>query len=283
VVHEALFATVAFALKATLDPDLWSNAAFERVVKLVAPPGSIVNPLPPAPVGGRGTTCQRIADLLLGVMAKITPDHVTACGHGTTSINLHGYDLIRKRPFICIDSVSGGMGGRKGRDGMDAVQINTNNIPNLPTEVLESEYPIRVDRYQLVPDSGGAGEFRGGLAARKEFRMLTDIDFIAHADRHLFHPWGLFGGAPGAKGLHRRNADRADEAVLPSKGGPIVFKNGDVLRAQAAGGGGYGRPENRQVDLLAIDLADGKVTEAGARKVYPAALVDAALKLASTL
>jgi N-methylhydantoinase B len=166
---------------------------------------------------------------------------------------------------------------------MDAVQINTNNIPNLPTEVLESEYPIRVDRYQLVPDTGGAGEFRGGLGARKEFRMLADIDFIAHADRHLFQPWGLFGGAPGAKGLHRRNAGRADEAVLPSKGGPLSFKKGDVLRAQAAGGGGYGRAEDRRVDLLAIDLADGKVTEAEARKAYPKALIEAALKLAGTL
>jgi N-methylhydantoinase B len=283
VVHEALFATVAFALKATLDPDLWSNAAFERVVKLIAPPGSIVNPLPPAPVGGRGTTCQRIADLLLGVMAKITPQRVTACGHGTTSINLHGHDPTRGRPFICIDSVSGGMGGRKGRDGMDAVQINTNNIPNLPTEVLECEYPIRVERYVLVPNTGGAGEFRGGLAARKEFRMLADIDFIAHADRHLFQPWGLFGGAPGAKGLHRRNAGQSDETVLPSKGGPLSFKKGDLLCAQAAGGGGYGRPQDRRADLLAVDLADGKVTEAQARQAYPGALVDAALKLATTL
>ena len=283
VVHEALFATVAFALKATLDPDLWSNAAFERVVKLIAPAGSIVNPLPPAPVGGRGTTCQRLADLLLGVMAKITPERVTACGHGTTSINLHGYDPMRRRPFICIDGVSGGMGGRKGHDGMDAVQINTNNIPNLPTEVLESEYPIRVESYRLVPDTGGPGEFRGGLAARKEFRMLADIDFIAHADRHLFEPWGLFGGAPGAKGLHRRNVGQPDDTVLPSKGGPLSFKKGDVLCAQAAGGGGYGRPEDRRADLLAIDLADGKVTESEARQAYPAALVDAALKLASTL
>ena len=283
VVYEALFATVAFALKATLDPDLWSNAAFERVVKLIAPAGSIVNPLPPAPVGGRGTTCQRIADLLLGVMAKITPQRVTACGHGTTSINLHGYDPTRRRSFICIDSVSGGMGGRQGHDGMDAVQINTNNIPNLPTEVLESEYPIRVERYALVPDTGGAGEFRGGLAARKEFRMLADIDFIAHADRHLFEPWGLFGGGPGAKGLHRRNAGRSDETTLPSKGGPLSFKKGDVLCAQAAGGGGYGRPQDRRADLLALDLADGKVTEAQARRAYPAALVDAALKLAATL
>jgi N-methylhydantoinase B len=278
VVHEALFATVAFALKATLEPDLWSNAAFERVVKLVAPLGSIVNPLPPAPVGGRGTTCQRIADLLLGVMAKIRPEQVTACGHGTTSINLHGYDPGRSRSFICIDSVSGGMGGRKGHDGMDAVQINTNNIPNLPTEILESEYPIRVDRYFLVPDTGGAGEFRGGLAACKEFRMLADIDFIAHADRHLFHPWGLFGGAEGAMGSHHRVGQKGNRDTVPSKGGPYEFRKGDVLRAQAAGAGGYGDPKNRSVEALALDLADGKVTEKGARENYPADRVEAALK-----
>jgi N-methylhydantoinase B len=283
VVHEALFATVAFALKATLDPDLWSNAAFERVVRLIAPVGSIVNPLPPAPVGGRGTTCQRIADLLLGAMSKITPARVTACGHGTTTINLHGQDPGRQRPYICIDSVSGGMGGRQGHDGMDAVQINTNNIPNLPTEVLESEYPIRVERYQLMPDTGGAGEFRGGLGARKEFRVLADADFIAHADRHLFAPWGLFGGHSGAKGLHRRNPGKADEDVVPSKGGPFPFRKGDLLMAQAAGGGGFGDPAKRNVERLAMDLADGKVTEAAARRDYPAALVDAAIELGRKL
>ena len=113
--------------------------------------------------------------------------------------------------------------------------------------------------------------------------MLADIDFIAHADRHLFEPWGLFDGKPGAKGLHRRNPGRSDEAVLPSKGGPIEFKKGDVLRAQAAGGGGFGNPKKRSARLLAVDLADGKVTEEAARKAYPAALVDEALALGRLL
>jgi len=283
VVYEALFATVAYALKATLDPDLWSNAAFERVVRIEAPEGSIVNPRPPAAVGGRGTTCQRLADLLLGALAKVIPDRVTACGHGTTSINLHGYDPLRRRPFICIDGLGGGMGGREGHDGMDAVQINTNNIPNLPTEVLESEYPIRVQRYELVPDSGGAGEFRGGLATRKDFHMLADTAFIAHADRHLFTPWPLAGAKPGTSGLHVKNPDTPQAAKLPSKGGPLEFKAGEVLRCQTAGAGGFGDPARRTRERLAVDLADGKVSEAVARRDYPAALVDAALRLAGTL
>lgn len=283
VVYEALFATVAFALKATLDPGLWSNAAFERVVKLVAPEGSIVNPLPPAPVGGRGTTCQRLADLLLGVMAQIIPDRVTACGHGTTSINIHGYDPVRRRSFICIDGLGGGMGGREGHDGMDGVQINTNNIPNLPTEIIESEYPIRIERHELVPDSGGAGRYRGGLASRKDFRMLADVAFIAHADRHIFQPWALEEGQPGSLGAHLRNPGASDEASLPSKGGPLMFKAGDVLRAQTAGAGGLGNPARRDPERLAVDLADGKVTEAEARKVYPPELVAAAVTRARDL
>lgn len=283
VVYEALFATVAFALKATLDPELWSNSAFERVVKIVAPEGSIVNPRPPAAVGGRGTTCQRLADLLLGVMAQIAPERVTACGHGTTSINLHGYDPLRRRPFICIDGIGGGMGGREGHDGMDAVQINTNNIPSLPAEILESEYPIRVERFELVPDSGGAGHYRGGLATRKDFRMLADAHFIAHADRHEFSPWAMRGGREGARGVHLLNPGAPDETRLPSKGGPFAIPAGRVLRCQSAGAGGYGEPSHRDADKLAIDLADGKVTERCARECYPAVLVEAALARAREL
>lgn len=283
VVYEALFATVAFALKATLDPELWSNAAFERVVKLVAPEGSILNPKPPAAVGGRGTTCQRLADLLLGVIGKIAPERVTACGHGTTSINIHGYDPIRRRNFICIDGCAGGMGGREDHDGMDAVQINTNNIPNLPAEILESEYPLLIERYVLVPDSGGAGEFRGGLAARKDFRMLADTGFIAHADRHRFKPWPMEGGLPGTLGHHLRNPGTGRQAPLPSKGGPIPFTAGEVLSCQTAGAGGFGDPARRSAAQLAADLADGKVTEAAARRDYPPALVAEALELAGRL
>jgi N-methylhydantoinase B len=282
VVYEALFATVAYALKATLDPELWSNAAFERVVKIQAPLGSIVNPQPPAPVGGRGTTCQRLADLLLGALSKVISSRVTACGHGTTSINLHGHDPIRGRRFICIDGLGGGMGGREGHDGMDAVQINTNNIPNLPTEVLESEYPIRVERYELVPDSGGAGEFRGGVATRKDFRMLADTSFTAHADRHIFQPWALGGGKPGSLGLHHKNPDATMEK-LPSKGGPLEFNAGEMLRCQTAGAGGFGDPAKRSVERLAVDLADGKVTEEAARRDYPAKLVQAALERAAKI
>ena len=283
VVYEALFATAAFALKAVLDPTLWSNTAFERVVSLVAPQGSIVNPLPPAPVGGRGTTCQRLADLLLGVLGQVLPDRVTACGHGTTSINLHGYDPVRSRRFICIDGIGGGMGGRAGHDGMDAVQINTNNIPNLPTEIIESEYPLRIERHEIVPDSGGAGAFRGGCATRKDFRMLAEVDFIAHADRHSYAPWPLAGGRSGSMGLHARNPGTDREAKVASKGGPFQFGRGEVLRCQTAGAGGFGDPAERSADSLAADLADGKVTEAAARRDYPAPLVEEALRLGRLL
>lgn len=283
VVYEALFATVAYALKATIDPELWSNAAFERVVQIVAPEGSIVNPRPPAPVGGRGTTCQRLADLLLGVLGLVAPERVCACGHGTTSINMHGYDTIRKRPFICIDGIGGGLGGREGFDGMDAVQIHTNNIPNLPVEILESEYPIRVLKFELVPDSGGAGQFRGGLATRKDFLMLSDTGYIAHADRHDFSPWPMCGGDEGARGIHLRNPESPEETRLASKGGPFEIPEGHILRCQSAGAGGYGDPAERDPESLAEDLADAKITLETARSTYPASLVETALRRMETL
>ena len=283
VVYEALFATVAFALKATLDPDLWSNAAFERVVKITAPLGSIVNPRPPAPVGGRGTTCQRLADMLLGAMGKVAPDRVTACGHGTTSISLNGHDPGRNKRFICIYGIGGGMGGRDGHDGMDAVQVNTNNIPSLSAEILESEYPMRIERYELVPDSGGAGQFRGGLGTRKDFRMLGDTNFLAHADRHDFAPWAMGGAQEGARGHHRLDPDTPAQQALPSKGGPFLVGKDHVLRCQSPGAGGYGDPARRDVERLAADLADGKVTEAQTRRMYPASLVETALRRAREL
>jgi N-methylhydantoinase B len=162
------------------------------------------------------------------------------------------------------------------------VQINTNNIPNLPTEVLESEYPIRIERYEIVPDSGGAGEFRGGTATRKDYRVLADAGFIAHADRHLFQPWPLAGGKPGSLGAHVKNPSNGS-SKLPSKGGPHEFNTGEVLRCQTAGAGGFGDPAKRSVERLAVDLADGKVTEKAARRDYPAPLVDQALKIAAAL
>jgi N-methylhydantoinase B len=283
VVYEALFATVAFALKATLDPDLWSNAAFERVVKIVAPLGSIVNPLPPAPVGGRGTTCQRLADMLLGAIGKVAPGRVTACGHGTTTISLNGYDPGKNKRFICIDGIGGGMGGREGHDGMDAVQININNIPNLAAEILESEYPMRIERYELVPDTGGAGQYRGGLATRKDIRMLADTNFLAHADRHDFSPWGIEGAQDGSRGHHHLDPGTPGQESLPSKGGPFNVGKGQVLRCQSPGAGGFGDPARRDVERLAVDLADGKVTEANTRKMYPGKLVEAALQRARKL
>jgi N-methylhydantoinase B len=217
------------------------------------------------------------------VLAQVVPDRVTACGHGTTSINLHGFDTLRDRRFICIDGIGGGMGGRAGHDGMDAVQINTNNIPNLPTEIIESEYPLRVERHELVPDSGGAGQFRGGCATRKDFRMLSDVSFIAHADRHVFPPWPLAGGQPGSMGLHARNPGTAAAAAVASKGGPFEFVAGELLRCQTAGAGGFGDPAHRSAARLATDLADGKVTVSAARRDYPATLVEDALQLVRTL
>jgi N-methylhydantoinase B len=166
---------------------------------------------------------------------------------------------------------------------MDAVQIHTNNIPNLPVEILESEYPIRVLKFELVPDSGGAGQFRGGLATRKDFLMLSDIGYIAHADRHDFSPWPMGGGEEGARGIHLRDPGQPEETRLASKGGPFDIPEGHTLRCQSAGAGGYGNPAERDAESLAEDLADAKITLETARSTYPPSLVEIALRRMETL
>ena len=113
--------------------------------------------------------------------------------------------------------------------------------------------------------------------------MLADTAFIAHADRHLFAPWPLAGGKPGTSGLHAKNPDTPQAEKLPSKGGPFEFRAGELLRCQTAGAGGFGDPARHRLESLAVDLADGKVTEPAARRDYPAALVHAALELAAAL
>jgi hypothetical protein len=220
VVYEALFATVAFALKATLDPGLWSNAAFERVVKLVAPEGSIVNPRPPAPVGGRGTTCQRLADLLLGAMAQIVPERVTACGHGTTSINIHGYDPSRTRAFICIDGSVGGMGAR----GATTAWTRCRSIRTI------SE-PSDRDPGKRVSDSRRALRARARQRRCRPFsRRPCDAQGFPHARGHRVHR-ACRPPSVSPMGTRRRRARLA--RCTRAQPGPLQRKPAEQRRAAA--------------------------------------------------
>ncbi|MER7012271.1 hydantoinase B/oxoprolinase family protein [Saccharopolyspora sp. NPDC000359] len=267
VVRPALEATAYYALKAVLDPGIPPNGGFFDAVEIRAPRGSIVNPVEPAPVTARTDTCQRVADVVLGALAEAVPERVPAASHSTvTYVTFSGeHD---GEFFVYPEVVAGGGGARTSKDGMDAIQVHITNSSNLPIEALEQEYPLLVDTYELIPDSGGAGTHRGGLGVRRDVRIRCEhAEFSAHADRQASRPWGLRGGQDGTPGRFVINPGRADERALP--GGRISgvrLREGDVLRVESPGSGGFGDPAQRSPEQVREDLRNGRITGRAARE-----------------
>ncbi|WP_020495584.1 hydantoinase B/oxoprolinase family protein [Sciscionella marina] len=269
VVRPALEATVFYALKAVLDPGIPPNGGFYGAVRISAPKGSIVNPAEPAPVTARTDTCQRVADTVLGALAKAVPDRVPSASHSTvTYVTFSGEH--EGEFFVYPEVVAGGGGARQHKDGMDAVQVHITNSSNLPIEALEQEYPLLVDTYELITDSGGAGEYRGGLGVRRDIRVRAErAEFSAHADRQHSRPWGTHGGADGTSGRFVLNPGRPDERVLASgRISGVELREGDVLRVESPGSGGAGDPRERDPECLAEDVRAGRVSESAARRTY---------------
>jgi N-methylhydantoinase B len=260
VVEAALLATVYYALKAVLDPDLPANGGFHRAISVTAPPGCLVNALPPAAMNWRTQTCQRIADVIFGALAPLLPDRVLAAGNGAnTALEFSGADPRTGRAYVYLETLGGGSGAHAGGDGLDGVQVHITNTSNLPTECLELEYPLLVEEYALVAGSGGPGRHRGGLGIRRTIRVREHVARVmAHMERVRVSPWGLFGGAPGGRG--RLVLDPGTEQVreLPSKVYGLYLQPGQGIILETPGGGGYGPPAERDPARTAADIAEGK-------------------------
>jgi N-methylhydantoinase B len=208
----------------------------------------------------RGVTGFRALDAVQGALAQLVPDRVPAAGEGGNTLAVFGAERPDGSRFIFYELVVGTWGGTPRHDGNDGLTNPASLAANIPVEVAEVEFPIRIERYGLVPDSGGAGEYRGGLAVERVWRCLTpDTSLIVRSDRSAHAPYGLQGGKPGV--LSSNLLIRADgsEEVLPSMFSTTI-QPGDVFVHRTAGGGGWGDPAERDPALVAADLADGKVT-----------------------
>jgi N-methylhydantoinase B len=269
MVWQALLATVYYSVKAIIAPEIHINHGFMRAIHIKAPLGSLVNADEPAAVGGRTDTAQRVVDVIMGAFSKVLPEKVTAASNGaTTAVIFGGTKALSGKDFVYVEALGGGMGSRKEKDGQDGVQVNITNTSNLPIEAMEMEYPLRVLSYGLVADSGGAGRFRGGLGIHKRIQALVPLTFSAHSDRHKICPWGLFKGKPGGKGSFILHKQSGDKKILRSKASGISIKKDDVLSFKTAGGGGYGSPLKRNVDLVKEDCICGKISREKARSEY---------------
>jgi N-methylhydantoinase B len=266
------FSACAYVLKCLIDPDIPVNAGFYRLVRVVAPAGTVVHCTPPAPVVGGWETQTRLTDVIFKGLAPALPERIPA---GTKAMMCHaGFGGIdpRSGDYYCfLETLAGGFGGRAGLDGPDAVQTHGQNTENAPIEETEANYPVRIIRYELVEDSEGPGRFRGGLGLRRDY-LFPDhaATFTVLADRDRAGPWGLFGGLAGLPAEYILNPD-GEARRLGSKT-TLELQAGDVISYRTCGGGGYGLPHERDPQLVLRDVREGKMSLQRARQVYGVAI-----------
>jgi N-methylhydantoinase B/oxoprolinase/acetone carboxylase alpha subunit len=253
-------AAACFAVRALTDPTIPTNGGCFRPVSLKLPKGSIVNPEEPAPVNARTSTIKRITGCMIGALAPVLRDKVPAASAGELLVIAFGGRKTDGAGYVVGELIAGGSGAAQGLDGVDVIETDATNCMNLPAEAMEMEAPIRIHRVALRPDSGGPGEFRGGLGTVREYEILEgEVSFSHRGERHFSAAPGLAGGGAGARArsvIHR--ADGTEE-VIPSKIVTRLFP-GDRLVLETAGGGGFGDPARRAPELSAADRADGKVS-----------------------
>ena len=244
-----------------------ANAGCYKPIKVIAPPGTVVNPLPPAAVHSRILTAYRVYEAIMQAFAKFLPRQVIACGHDSstcTSITHRG----KNRYAILSEVIAGGWGAGYNHDGADALPFPLSNCSNVPAEYLETRFRfLRLRKFALVPDSCGHGMFRGGLGEVREFEVLgEDVEFAGFSDRHKYPSPGLFGGSGGMPGSFYITRDGKKERL--SSKTHISLRKGDIFTIVGGGGGGYGNPRERDKALVLKDLREGKISVKIASQVY---------------
>jgi N-methylhydantoinase B len=260
------------AIKMIADPgDLVPpNSGCWRAITLRAEPGTVVSATPPAPVVyANHEISHRVCDMLFGAMAQLAPDRVMACSQGTSAIvTLGGVDYRTGGRYVSYETIKGGFGARPARDGITGVASGIANTMNTPIEVLEMSFPVRVERYAIVPDSGGAGRFRGGCGVERVWRVLGEPTQVGVClERTRSAPFGLAGGAAGAPGRIALAGPDGVERERLSKG-TFTALPGSQITLRAPGSGGYGDPAARDRGQLADDVVNGYVSVEGARAAY---------------
>ncbi len=239
-VYAITYSAVYYVLRCLLPEDAPATAGIMRAVEVIAPEGTVVNAVSPAPVaGGNVETSQRIVDVILRALADAIPDRIPAASSGTmNNFTVGGIDPRTNAPFAYYETVAGGMGARPSSDGLSGVHTHMTNSLNTPVEALEYAYPLRVTRYGYRPRSGGRGKYRGGDGLIREVELLADGQVTLLSDRRRFRPYGLSGGEPGAAGRTEWIL-KSGTKTLPGKCS-IAASKGDVIRIETPGGGGWG-------------------------------------------
>jgi N-methylhydantoinase B len=244
-----------------------NDGLYRPIRDVHVPYGSFLNPSLPVPVRARNSACNRIYNAIMLALAPAVPHKVLTSGHDTTNaigMGHMGADGYR----VYMEVAGGGWGACAEADGADVVDCGIANCSNVPVESIEKDFPfMRIEEYALRRGSAGAGKRRGGLGVRRVYRILADdVAFNCYSDRFRFEPWGLLGGKAGSRS--RFLVERGGETIALQSKVNITLRKGDRLIIETAGGGGYGRPRERERGLVAEDATNGLISAQEAAEVY---------------
>ncbi len=267
------YSAVAFPIRALLPSDLPTNDGFYRMVKVTAPKGSVVNCSYPSAVVGGWEVGQKTVEAVLRAFSKAMPNRIPAETKKTIlHIAFGGVDPRSKEYYVFLETIGGGFGARPTKDGVDAVQPALQNAENSPLEEMEIGYPVLLEKYELIPDSEGAGKFRGGLGLRRDYKFRDhEANVTILADTAKFPARGIFGGRDGRTARYLLNPDSENCRDVGSKS-TFYASPTDIVSMQTPGGGGYGDPLERDPTAVLDDVRCGKVSLDRAREVYGVAI-----------
>ena len=266
-------AAVGYALISLVDPLIFINSGIMRSYEITTREGSVLNPRFPAPVNTYNATVHAMVEALFDALSHVMPARARADGCGSRSIIIGGRSTSAGKTYVQYEIVGGGAGGRATRDGASGTSVNQSNAKIASIEIIESEFPTRVQRFELIKDSGGAGKFRGGLGIVREYINLADARFSIRSSKHVIAPNGAAGGGPGRTGDLTVNPGTAEENHLPTRYADYPLKAGDIFRLETPGGGGLGDPFERDPAKVLSDVAQGYVSPQRAERDYGVVVV----------
>jgi N-methylhydantoinase B len=262
-------AACCYLLTCLVDPALAINYGLAKVIDIRVREGSVVNPRFPAPVNTYNPTVHALVEALLEASSQITPHKKVGDGCSSRSIIIGGRSNKTGKSYVQYEIFGGGSGGRTGKDGVSGTNVNQSNARIAPLEIIESEFSTRLRRFELIPDSGGPGKFRGGLGFVREYELLDhDARFSLRSTKHTVAPKGIDGGWDGKTGHCTLNPGTAHARVIPSRYSDHTLHPGDVVSLETPGGGGLGDPLERDPAMVLNDVRNGYVTPERARDVY---------------
>ena len=271
---------IAYCLIALVDPHIFINSGLMNAFEIKTREGSIMNPRFPAPVNTYNPTVHATVEAVFSALVNIMPAKARADGCGSRSIILGGRSTKAGQSYVQYEILGGGGGARATKDGQSGTSVNQSNAKIAPIEIIESEFPTRITRFELIPDSGGVGKFRGGLGIRREYINLQDARFSIRSTKHVIAPKGAAKGGKGRTGDIVVNPGREGEKRLPTRYADYPLKGGDTFCLDTPGGGGLGDAFSRDPALVVSDVNEGYVTPAAAQHDFGVALTKAGRKYA---